>query len=206
MVFLMSWDKDKDFGTELPSNRENYSPGMFRWWGTGGYSRLLILLFHPTEWGTAEVTKCQTKPFLVAFPAPKYVLADFFAFSGDSRNADCRQLLLFRFLPGVPADGTCRFVYSYWLLPALLIASEMLTASFFREWNSEFLSSIFQRFDFRGRNNRVWQVKLYCLTPQTILFGLRNNIVPGTFCLYSENEMYSFLKSKSFSGIFVCII
>ena len=28
--FLMSWDKDKDFGTELPSNRENYSPGMFR--------------------------------------------------------------------------------------------------------------------------------------------------------------------------------
>ena len=41
---------------------------------------------------------------------------------------------------------------------------------------------------------------------ETILFGSRNNIVPGTFCLYSENEMCSFLKSKAFSGIFVCII
>ena len=46
-------------------------------------------------------------------------------------------------------------------------------------------------------------MKLYCLTPQTILFGSRNNIVPGTFCLFFENEMYSFLKSKAFSGRFV---
>ncbi|CDD84013.1 unknown [Bacteroides sp. CAG:462] len=46
--------------------------------------------------------------------------------------------------------------------------------------------------------------KLYCLTPQTILFGSRNNIVPGTFCLFFENEMYSFLKSKAFSVRFVC--
>ena len=170
MVFLMSWDKDKDFGTELPSNREIYSPGMFRWWGTGGYSRLLILLFHPTEWGTAEGTKCQTKPFLVAFPAPKYVLADFFAFSGDSRNADCRQFLLFRFLPGVPADGTCRFVYSYWLLSALLIASEMLTASFFQRVK---LGISFFHF------SKIWlpRTKQSCLAGETILFDASNYIV-----------------------------
>ena len=62
------------------------------------------------------------------------------------------------------------------------------------EWNSELFTSIFQRFDFRAWNNRVWRGKLYCLTRQTILFGSRNNIVPGTFCQSSENEVYSFLK------------
>ena len=70
--------------------------------------------------------------------------------------------------------------------------------------NSEFFASIFQRFDFRARNNIVWEGKLYCLTPQTILFGSRNNIFPGTFCLFFENRMYSFLKSKAFFGRFVC--
>ena len=70
--------------------------------------------------------------------------------------------------------------------------------------NSEFFASIFQRFDFRARNNCVWEGKLYCLTPQTILFGSRNNIFPGTFCLFFENRMYSFLKSKAFFGRFVC--
>ena len=73
------------------------------------------------------------------------------------------------------------------------------------EWNSLLFTSIFQRFDFRARNNCVWQVKLYCLTRQTILFGSRNNIVPGTFCLFFENRMYSFLKSRSFSGLFIHI-
>ena len=72
------------------------------------------------------------------------------------------------------------------------------------ERNPVFLRFIFQRFDFRGRNNRVWQVKLYCLTPQTILFGARNNIVPGTFCLFFENEMYSFLKWRTFFRHSVC--
>ena len=70
--------------------------------------------------------------------------------------------------------------------------------------NSEFFASIFQRFDFRARNYIVWEVKLMCLPRQTILFGSRNNIIPGTFCLFSENRMYSFLKSKAFSGRFVC--
>ena len=170
MVFLMSWDKDKDFGTELPSNRENYSPGMFRWWGTDGYSRLLILLFHPTDRGKAEVTKCQTKPFLVAFLAPKYVLADFFAFSGDSWNADCRQFLLFRFLPSVPAEGTCRFVYSHRFLSALLIASEMLTASFFQRVK---LGISFFHFP------KIWlpRTKQSCLAGETILFDASNYIV-----------------------------
>ena len=65
------------------------------------------------------------------------------------------------------------------------------------EWNSGFITSIFQRFDFRAWNNSVWVMKLMCLTRQTILFGSRNNIVPGTFCLFSENEMYSFLKWKA---------
>ena len=74
-----------------------------------------------------------------------------------------------------------------------------------RERNSLLFTSTFQRFDFRGRNNSVWGMKLMCLTRQTILFGSRNNIVPGTFCSYSGNEMYSFLKSKAFLGGFVCI-
>ena len=30
-----------------------------------------------------------------------------------------------------------------------------------------------------------------------ILFGSRNNIVPGTFCLFFENGMYSFLKTEA---------
>ena len=72
------------------------------------------------------------------------------------------------------------------------------------EWNSELFTSTFQRFDFRAWNNRVWRMKLYCLTRQTILFGSRNNIVPGTFCLYSENEVYSFLKWRTFFRCFVC--
>ena len=45
-----------------------------------------------------------------------------------------------------------------------------------------------------GHENSVWGMKLMCLTRQTILFGSRNNIVPGTFCLFFENEMFSFLK------------
>ena len=71
------------------------------------------------------------------------------------------------------------------------------------EWNSELFTSIFQRFDFRTWNNRVWRVKLYCLTRQTILFGSRNNILPGTFCLFSGNGMYSFPKQETFSKVFV---
>ena len=49
--------------------------------------------------------------------------------------------------------------------------------------------------------------KLYCFMSQTILFGSRNNMVAGTFCPYSENEMYSFLKSKADSAIFsnICL-
>ena len=72
-----------------------------------------------------------------------------------------------------------------------------------REWNSKFFSFILQRFDFRAWNNRVWRGKLYCLTRQTILFGSRNNILPGTFCLFSGNGMYSFPKQETFSKVFV---
>ena len=131
---------------------------------------LLILLFHLTERGTTEVTKCQTKPFPVAFPAPKYVLADFFAFSGDSRNADCRQFLLFCFLPGAPTDGTCRFVYPHRLPPALLIASEMLTASSFQRVKLGILLFHFPK---------IWlpRTKQSCLAGETILFDASNYIV-----------------------------
>ena len=53
---------------------------------------------------------------------------------------------------------------------------------------------------------KIWLpgTKQSCLGHETILFGSRNNIVPGTFCLFFENKMYSFLKSKSFFGHFVC--
>jgi len=82
------------------------------------------------------------------------------------------------------ADTQCPVYHPFWNLPICWHGSSS------GEWNSLLFTSIFQRFDFRARNNGVWEVKLYCLTPQTILFGSRNNIVPGTFCLFFENEMY----------------
>ena len=170
MVFLMSWDKDKDFDTELPSNRENYSSGMFRWWGTDVYSRFWFFF---STWRSEVRRKWQSVKRSLSWWLslhPKYVLADFFAFSGDSRNADCRQFLLFRFLPGVPADGTCRFVYSHRFLSALLIASEMLTASFFQRVK---LGIPFFHFP------KIWlpRTKQSCLAGETILFDASNYIV-----------------------------
>ena len=126
------------------------------------------------------------------------------AFSGDLQNTLCYgfdekgiHITHWHWIglhPDTPALLTNAFYY-------LLICWHGTSSG---EWNPVFLRFIFQRFDFRTRNNSVWQVKLYCLTPQTILFGSRNNIVPGTFCLYSENEMYSFLKSKASFRHSVC--
>ena len=128
------------------------------------------------------------------------------AFSGDLQNTLCYgfnekgiHITHWHWIglhPDTPALLTNAFYY-------LLICWHGTSSG---EWNPVFLRFIFQRFDFRARNNSVWQVKLYCLTPQTILFGSRNTIVPGTFWQYSENEMYSFLKSKPFSGVSVSVL
>ena len=116
------------------------------------------------------------------------------AFSGDSQNTLWHKFassdipMEVRRRPAVHTDT--RFTVTCTLCHHLIFYVRGPS----REWNSLFWHFIFQRFDFRARNNSVWGMKLYCLTPQTILFGSRNNIVPGTFCLFSENKVYSFPK------------
>ena len=73
------------------------------------------------------------------------------------------------------------------------------------EWNLRFLSFIFRIFDFHGWNNIVWEVKLYCLTRQTLVFRSQNNIVWASKCKYLGIEMYSFLKLEAFWATFVSI-
>ena len=191
MVFLMSWDKDKDFGTELPSNREIYSPGMFRWWGTGGYSRLLILLFHPTEWGTAEVTKCQTKPFLVAFPAPKIRLGGFFCIL--RRFAKCRLSPVPSFLfPSGCSSGRdvsfCLFIsvsicsFNSFRNVDCLVLPESETRNFFLSFSKD-LTSADETIVFGRWNYIVWRLKLYCLARETILFRARFVYIPKMKCI-----------------------
>ena len=78
--------------------------------------------------------------------------------------------------------------HTWWNLPIYWHASHS------SERNPEFLPFILRIFDFHGWNNIVWEVKLYCLTRQTLVFRMWNNIVWASKCKYFENEMYSFLK------------
>ena len=132
----------------------------------------------------------------------------FGGFGGSSRairkiQIDAGRGIGTTFRGGLGTDG-CPFSVSGFLCPAFYYLPICWHGTPSGEWNPVFLRFIFQRFDFRARNNCVWQVKLYCLRRQTILFGSQNNIVPGTFCLFFENEMYSFLKWRAFSRCSVC--
>ena len=153
-----------------------------------------------------ELTFCQTKPFPVPFLAPKYAFVD-------------SEALLRRF-------AKCRLSpISSWCFPSAMCKDETRFTCFLvngnippfyyhpicwhgspsSEWNLMFLRFIFQTFDFRGRNNIVWEVKQYCLTSQTQVFDAWNNIVWALKCKDFENEVYSFLKPIPLFRLFVCI-
>ena len=59
------------------------------------------------------------------------------------------------------------------------------------EWNSELFTSTFQRFDFRAWNNRVWRMKLYCLTRQTILRWFKLFFFLHIFSIAKRKKRYS---------------
>ena len=87
-----------------------------------------------------------------------------------------------------PCDSRIPTQHTWWYLPIYWHASSS------SERNPEFLPFILRTFDFHGWNNIVWEVKLYCLTRQTLVFRTWNNIVWASKCKYFENKMYSFLK------------
>ena len=116
--------------------------------------------------------------------------------AGSARILSCRKVPS---SVSFPTDIFCFLKYTLWKLPICWHPSPS------SEWNLHFLHFLLQRFDFRGRNNIVWEMKLYCLTSQTQVFRGRNNIVWALKCKDSEIQLYSFLKSKAFSSVFVCI-